>query len=103
MANFKERYLAGEIEFEEIDDYVDEWNNSDDTRTLAQFLGLNEEEEDVWIDEGDDALYELLEQQKEDWNCRERKNGTKNTRRRKQCYTLTVTTWKAHILQSYSA
>ena len=59
MANFKERYLAGEIEFEEIDDYVDEWNNSDDIRTLAQFLGLNEEEEDVWIDEGDDALYEL--------------------------------------------
>ena len=48
------------------DDYVDEWNNSDDIRTLAQFLGLNEEEEDVWIDEGDDALYELLEQQKED-------------------------------------
>lgn len=46
MANFKERYLAGKIEFEEIDDYVDEWNNSDDTRTLAQFLGLNEEEED---------------------------------------------------------
>ena len=66
MANFKERYLAGEIEFEEIDDYVDEWNNSDDIRALAQFLGLNEEEEDVWIDEGDDALYELLEQQKED-------------------------------------
>ena len=65
MANFKERYLAGEIEFEEIDDYVDECNNSDDIRTLAQFLGLNEEEEDVWIDEGDDALYELLEQQRE--------------------------------------
>lgn len=65
MANFKERYLAGEIEFEEIDDYVDEWNNSDDIQTLAQFLGLNEEEEDVWIDEGDDALYELLEQQRE--------------------------------------
>lgn len=65
MANFKERYLAGEIEFEEIDDYVDEWNNSDDIRTLTQFLGLNEEEEDVWIDEGDDALYELLEQQRE--------------------------------------
>ena len=77
MANFKERYLAGEIEFEEIDDYVDEWNNSDDIRTLAQFLGLNEEEEDVWIDEGDDALYELLEQQREGCNCEERKNDTK--------------------------
>jgi len=62
MENFKTRYLAGEIEFEEIDDYVDEWNNSDDTRT--QFLGLNEEEEDAWISIGDDALYELLEQQR---------------------------------------
>ena len=79
MANFKERYLAGEIEFEEIDDYVDEWNNSDDIRTLAQFLGLNEEEEDVWIDEGDDALYELLEQQKEAGNREERKNDTKKS------------------------
>ena len=32
---FKERYLAGEIEFEEIDRYISRWNNSDDERTLA--------------------------------------------------------------------
>ena len=62
---FKERYLAGEIPFEEIDRYISRWNNSDDPRTLAQYLGLNAEEEDVWIDEGDDALYERLEQQRE--------------------------------------
>ena len=62
--NYKERYLAGEIEFEEIDDYVWEWNNSEDERTLANFLGLNEEEEATWIDEGEDALFELLEKQK---------------------------------------
>lgn len=64
MENFKARYLAGEIEFEAIDDYVDEWNNGDDPRTLAQFLGLDEEEEDAWISIGDDALYELLERQR---------------------------------------
>lgn len=66
MENFKARYLAGEIEFEAIDDYVDEWNNGDDPRTLAQFLGLDEEEEeeDAWISVGDDALYELLERQR---------------------------------------
>ncbi len=62
--NFKERYLAGEIEFEEIDLYISQWNNSDDTRTLAQFLGLNAEEEDVWIDDSDEALKELLDGQK---------------------------------------
>lgn len=31
---FKERYLAGEIPFEEIDRYISRWNNSDDPRTL---------------------------------------------------------------------
>ena len=60
--NFKERYLAGEIPFEEIDRYIEEWNNSDDPRTLAKFL--DEEEEDVWIDVSDDALKMILDSQK---------------------------------------
>ena len=58
---FKERYLAGEIPFEEIDRYISQWNNSDDPRTLAVFLGLNEEEEDIWIEESDEALKEMLD------------------------------------------
>ena len=61
---FKESYLAGEIEFEEIDNYITRWNNSDDTRTLAQYLGLNGEEEDVWIEDSDQALQELLDRQR---------------------------------------
>ena len=62
--NFKEKYLAGQLEFEEIDDFIVEWNNSDTTETLAKFLGLNEEEEAVWIDESDEALEEMLRKQK---------------------------------------
>lgn len=58
---FKELYLSGQIEFEEIDRYVSRWNNSDDERTLAKYLGLNAEEEDIWIEESDDALKELLD------------------------------------------
>ena len=61
---FKEKYLAREIEFEAIDDFIDIWNNSDDERTLAKFLGLNAEEEDVWIDNSDEALKELLDKQR---------------------------------------
>ena len=57
---FKEKFLAGEIEFEEIDRYIAEWNESDDERTLAKFLGLNADEEDIWIEESDDALLEML-------------------------------------------
>lgn len=63
--NFKERFLAGEIEFDEIDSYISKWNFSDDTRTLAQYLGLNEEEEDVFISVSDEALEELLLKQRE--------------------------------------
>ncbi len=61
---FKEKYLAGEIDFETIDDYIDEWNNSTTSDTLATFLGLNEEEEDLWIEESDEALKDYLDRNK---------------------------------------
>jgi len=61
---FKEKYLAGEIDFETVDDYIDEWNNSTTSDTLATFLGLNEEEEDLWIEESDEALKEYLDRNK---------------------------------------
>lgn len=61
---FKEKYLAGELEFEEIDDYIARWNESDDTRTLREYLGLNADEEDIWIDDSDEALKEMLDRQK---------------------------------------
>lgn len=62
---FKERYLAGEIEFEEIDVYTNEWGFSDTTAPLREYLGLTAEEEDTWIEEGDEALKELLNRQKD--------------------------------------
>lgn len=63
--NFKERYLAGEIDFEEIDEYSYRWGLDDgEERTLAQFLGLNAEEEDAWISVGENALQELLDAQR---------------------------------------
>ena len=65
MANFKERYLAGEIDFEEIDEYSYRWGMSEDERTLAQYLGLNAEEEDAWVSVSEEALKELLDRQKE--------------------------------------
>ncbi len=61
---FKDLYLAGEIEFEAIDDYSYEWGMSDEECTLAQYLGLNAEEEDVWVSESDEALQALLDAQK---------------------------------------
>lgn len=58
---FKELYLSGTVEFEEIDHYISIWNQSDDERTLAKYLGLNEEEEDIWIEQDDEALKDALD------------------------------------------
>lgn len=61
---FKEQYLAGEIDFEEIDDYSYAWGMSDEECTLAQYLGLNAEEEDAWVSQSEEALLALLDAQK---------------------------------------
>ena len=37
---------------------------SDETCTLREYLGLNEEEEDAWVSIGEDALIEILEKQR---------------------------------------
>lgn len=66
---FKEQYLQGKIPFEEIDKYIEDWGNSDETCTLREYLGLNAEEEDVWISDSDEALQELLDQQKKQTVC----------------------------------
>lgn len=64
VRKFKNLYLAGEIPFEAIDDYSYEWGMSDEECTLAQYLGLNEEEEDAWVSESEEALIALLDAQK---------------------------------------
>lgn len=58
---FKEKYLAGEIEFDEIHRYVSRWGFSDTTMPLRDYLGLNADEEDVWIEESDEALQAMLD------------------------------------------
>lgn len=62
---FRERFMSGEAEFEEIFDLTDQWNFSDDLRTLREFLGLTADEEDVWISESDEALEELMNKERE--------------------------------------
>lgn len=68
---FRERYMHHEADFEEIFSLTDEWNFSDETCTLREYLGLTVEEEDIWISESDEALERLLE--------KERSQNTKRT------------------------
>ena len=62
---FRERFLAGEADFDEIFDLTDQWNFSDETCTLREYLGLTEDEEDIWISDSDEALEEYMEKEKD--------------------------------------
>ena len=62
---FREHFMNYEAEFDEIFDLTDKWNFSDETCTLREFLGLNAEEEDIWISESDDALEQFMEQERQ--------------------------------------
>lgn len=66
IKKFKEQYLAGEIDFEEIDDFSYVWGMSDEECTLAQYLGLDAEEEDAWVSQSEEALREMLDAQKKE-------------------------------------
>ena len=61
---FRERFMLGEVPFDEIFSLTDKWNFSDEDCTLREYLGLTAKEEDIWISDSDDALEELLEQEK---------------------------------------
>lgn len=57
---FRERFMKQETDFEEIFELTDQWNFSDETCTLREFLGLTAEEEDIWISESDEALEDFM-------------------------------------------
>ena len=61
---FREQYMKGELPFDAIFDYTDEWNYGGADCTLREYLGLTPEEEDVWVSESDEALETLLEKEK---------------------------------------
>ena len=66
LPRYRRKMLERELEAHiyEKAEFLAESGMSDDERTLAQYLGLNEEEEDAWVSVGEDALRELLDKQK---------------------------------------
>lgn len=44
MSNFKQDYLQGKTTYESFSKYVDTWHKSSTTKSLQEFLGLNDHE-----------------------------------------------------------
>lgn len=60
MTNFIDKCLRGEALLEEVDDYVDEWYDSDTQETLAEYLGMTDTEYDVWTMDASSLRYIVI-------------------------------------------
>jgi hypothetical protein len=49
LRTFMDRYLAGEVEAVQIDDFVEAWHEGESTASLAEFLGMSEDEYWRWV------------------------------------------------------
>jgi len=56
---FIEKVLEGEVLDTEIDDHVEQWHNGKSSQSLADFLGLTDDEYALWVEQPD-ALRSIL-------------------------------------------
>lgn len=60
MSNFIEDCINAEAILDEIDDYVEEWHNSNTNIPVYEFLGMTEDEYFLWV-ENDSYLKYIIE------------------------------------------
>jgi hypothetical protein len=63
IRTFMDRYLAGEVEPDTIDDVVDEWHRGTSPLPLSEYLGMTHEEYADWLQHAD-ALPRLREERR---------------------------------------
>ena len=58
--NFLQDFFDEGLLIENIDDYVKYWHENDILETLRDFLGFTEYEYEVWLQEGNDVVRDIL-------------------------------------------
>lgn len=58
--NFIIDFFEEGLMIEDIDDYVEYWHNNEMSQSLKDFLGLNNYEYEVWLQEGNDVIRDVL-------------------------------------------
>lgn len=56
---FIEKCLNGDVLYEDIDDYIDIWHESDSDDELFEFLGMTREEYAIWV-KNPDTLPQII-------------------------------------------
>lgn len=62
--NFIEKCVSGTCSVNEIDDYIEYWHNNDTGNTLSEFLGMSDDEFNLYTKYGNDCLNSIIEKRK---------------------------------------
>lgn len=73
MSNFRKLFLSGQVEFEAILDFIEDWHKSNTSQPLPEFLGLTPQEYHMLL-QGKGALKDKLSQEKKHDAASMRKN-----------------------------
>lgn len=46
---FMEAYRLGKVEYRDVDDYIEQWHNSDEDISLSEYLGMTQAEYNVFM------------------------------------------------------
>lgn len=57
MSNFIQKCLAGEAMLDDIDEFVDEWHETDTRLPIYRFLGMTQSEYGLWVADPDVLPY----------------------------------------------
>lgn len=64
MSNFIELCISGEALLEDIDDYIDEWHESDTDQPIYEYLGMTKNEYSCYVASSDILPYIVLTHKK---------------------------------------
>jgi hypothetical protein len=51
MSNFIEKCVAQEVAYDDIDDFIEQWHQDPQGKSIYEFLGMTGQEYDLWIAE----------------------------------------------------
>jgi hypothetical protein len=51
MSNFIEKCIAQEVEYDDIDDFIEQWHLDPQGKSIYEFLGMTGQEYDLWVAE----------------------------------------------------
>ena len=58
--SFVDKCLAGDAFAHEMDDFIDKWHEGGEDQELHEFLGMTEQEYDVWVERPESLSYILF-------------------------------------------